>query len=169
MVVSAGNDGPACSTATAPPANYDAVFSVGATNNAGQIVGFSSRGPVDGLVKPDVIGAGRIGAFQCAGRRLWLRRGNLDGGAARGGSGGAASGRPTRPSLGDVEGTEQLICRTASPSRWTPPARSRTRCRRDRSPRSCRTPSAPVETWPACPTTSTGVGSWMPRPPCGRR
>jgi len=114
MVVSAGNDGPACSTATAPPANYDAVFSVGATNNAGQIVGFSSRGPVDGLVKPDVSAPGE------------LVRSSVPGGGY-GYAGGTSMAGPhvagvvalvwsANPALaGDVEGTEQLICRTAAP------------------------------------------------------
>ena len=114
MVVSAGNDGPACSTATAPPANYDAVFSVGATNNAGQIVGFSSRGPVDGLVKPDVTAPGE------------LVRSSVPGGGY-GYAGGTSMAGPhvagvvallwsANPALaGDVEGTEQLICRTAAP------------------------------------------------------
>jgi len=63
MVVSAGNDGPACATANEPPARYDSVFSVGATNNAGEITGFSSRGPVQPddqppLLKPDIAAPG---------------------------------------------------------------------------------------------------------------
>jgi hypothetical protein len=75
MVVSVGNDGPACGTATTPPANYDAVFSVGATKNYGDIVGFSSRGPVDGLIKPDVTAPGKYvrssvpgGWWRCSGQ-----------------------------------------------------------------------------------------------------
>jgi subtilisin family serine protease len=69
MVVSAGNDGPACETVAEPPARYDNVFSVGATNNAGAIIGFSSRGPVPDetaggnptsppLLKPDIAAPG---------------------------------------------------------------------------------------------------------------
>jgi membrane protease YdiL (CAAX protease family) len=61
MVVSAGNDGPGCQTAIEPPARYDAVFSVGATNRTGQITIFSSRGPVPDtppLLKPDIAAPG---------------------------------------------------------------------------------------------------------------
>jgi len=63
MVVSAGNDGPGCQTASEPPARYDAVFSVGATNRIGEIAFFSSRGPVvdmdaGQLLKPDIAAPG---------------------------------------------------------------------------------------------------------------
>jgi hypothetical protein len=61
MVVSAGNDGPACQTALEPPARYDDVFSVGATNEGGTITSFSSRGPIPGendLLKPDITAPG---------------------------------------------------------------------------------------------------------------
>jgi subtilisin family serine protease len=61
MVVSAGNEGPGCQTVTEPPARYDAVFSVGATDRVGGITGFSSRGPVPqatDLLKPDITAPG---------------------------------------------------------------------------------------------------------------
>jgi hypothetical protein len=62
MVVSAGNDGPACSTVRDPPALYDASFSVGATQRDKDAASFSSRGPVmaDGSdrLKPDVVAPG---------------------------------------------------------------------------------------------------------------
>lgn len=63
MVVSAGNDGPACATANEPPARYANVFSVGASNAQGEITGFSSRGPVEvvgqsPLLKPDITAPG---------------------------------------------------------------------------------------------------------------
>ncbi|MBN1221209.1 MAG: S8 family serine peptidase [Anaerolineae bacterium] len=61
MVVSAGNDGPGCQTVMEPPARYDSVFSVGATNNSGEITAFSSRGPVPTdppLLKPDIAAPG---------------------------------------------------------------------------------------------------------------
>ena len=61
VVVSAGNQGPACSTITSP-AIYDASFSVGATDSSDIIAGFSSRGPVavDGIgrLKPNVTAPG---------------------------------------------------------------------------------------------------------------
>jgi subtilisin family serine protease len=62
MVVSAGNDGPACGTVEDPPAIYDAVFTVGAIERGDQVAGFSSRGPVtiDGSQrpKPDLVAPG---------------------------------------------------------------------------------------------------------------
>ncbi|MEI8288754.1 MAG: S8 family serine peptidase [Verrucomicrobiota bacterium] len=61
VVVSAGNQGPSCSTITSP-AIYDASFTVGATDSSDNIAGFSSRGPVamDGSnrLKPDVSAPG---------------------------------------------------------------------------------------------------------------
>jgi serine protease AprX len=63
MVVAAGNGGPACSTVSAPPAIYEAVYSVGALNTGTDtIASFSSRGPVtiDGSNrrKPDISAPG---------------------------------------------------------------------------------------------------------------
>ena len=61
VVVSAGNDGPNCST-IGIPATYEAAFSVGATTLTDSIASFSSRGTVtvDGSnrVKPDVCAPG---------------------------------------------------------------------------------------------------------------
>jgi len=62
MVVSAGNDGPACSTVQDVPATYDAVLGVGATGRTDRAAAFSSRGPVtvDGShrSKPDIVAPG---------------------------------------------------------------------------------------------------------------
>jgi serine protease AprX len=114
MVVSAGNDGPACNTATTSPANYDAAFSVGATTDDGTIVGFSSRGPIDSLVKPDVAAPGD-----------WVRSSTPGGGY--GYAGGTSMAGPhvagvvallwsADPDLiGDIDATEALICQTAVP------------------------------------------------------
>ncbi|HHH42465.1 MAG TPA: DUF11 domain-containing protein [Chloroflexi bacterium] len=54
VVASAGNEGPTCGSVQWPPALYEAAFSVGATDSAGQIASFSSRGPVtvDGSNRP---------------------------------------------------------------------------------------------------------------------
>lgn len=58
MVVSAGNDGPNCSTIGAP-ADEDAVLTVGASTQEGEIIDFSSRGPAgEDLVKPDLVAPG---------------------------------------------------------------------------------------------------------------
>ncbi len=60
VVASNGNSGPNCNTASAPPAFYAESFSVGATNSAGDLASFSSRGPstFDGSLKPDVSAPG---------------------------------------------------------------------------------------------------------------
>ncbi|MBX3051433.1 MAG: S8 family serine peptidase [Caldilineaceae bacterium] len=62
IVVSAGNNGPGCSTVRYPISAYPEVFSVGAHNGAGNITGFSSRGPVtadsSGRLKPEISAAG---------------------------------------------------------------------------------------------------------------
>jgi serine protease AprX len=62
-IAAAGNSGPSCSTVSAPPAVYDAVFTVGAlTTGTDNIASFSSRGPVtrDGSngLKPDITAPG---------------------------------------------------------------------------------------------------------------
>ncbi len=63
MVVSAGNDGPACGTVQDPLALYDAVLTVGAIEADDDATGFSSRGPVtadgSGLRKPDLVAPGQ--------------------------------------------------------------------------------------------------------------
>lgn len=114
MVVSVGNDGPACGTATTPPANYDGVFSVGAATDAGAIVGFSSRGPVGELIKPDVTAPGDY------------VRSSVPGGGY-GWAGGTSMAGPHVTGLvallwsadstliGDMDATEALICQTAVP------------------------------------------------------
>ncbi|MFC2036692.1 S8 family serine peptidase [Chloroflexota bacterium] len=62
MVVSAGNEGPACGTVQSPPALYDSVLSVGAITQSDRAASFSSRGPVtaDGSQrpKPDIVAPG---------------------------------------------------------------------------------------------------------------
>jgi hypothetical protein len=62
VVASAGNDGPDCSTVKDPLAIYSEVLSVGATDSTGELVNFSSLGPVtvDGSqrVKPDLVAPG---------------------------------------------------------------------------------------------------------------
>jgi|HigsolmetaAR202D_1030399.scaffolds.fasta_scaffold00251_18 Subtilisin-like serine proteases len=58
MVVSAGNSGDACESIDAVPASYSSALTVGSIDNQGQISTFSSRGPVDGLLKPDITAPG---------------------------------------------------------------------------------------------------------------
>jgi len=114
MVVSAGNDGPACGTATTPPANYDAAFSVGATGGDGQVVGFSSRGPVDGLIKPDVVAPGATVRSSVPGGGYGYAGGTSMAGPHVAGLVALLwSADPTL--VGDVDATEELICQTAVP------------------------------------------------------
>lgn len=58
VVVSASNYGPSCGTIQEPPAIYDAATTVGATYSDDTVTSFSSRGPVSGLVKPDIAAPG---------------------------------------------------------------------------------------------------------------
>ena len=114
MVVSAGNDGPACATAIEVPANYNAVFSVGAVSNDGDIVGFSSRGPVDGLIKPDVTAPGAyVRSSVPGGEYRWAGGTSMAGPHVAGLVALLWSANPTL--AGDVDATEALICQTALP------------------------------------------------------
>lgn len=114
MVVSVGNDGPACGTAATPPANYDASFSVGATAVEGEVVGFSSRGPVDGLTKPDIAAPGeRVRSSVPGGGYAYASGTSM---AAPHVAGTVALVWSVDSGLvGDVDGTERLLCRTATP------------------------------------------------------
>ncbi len=62
VVASAGNDGTQCSSMVAPPAIYDASWTIGSTNIFGEVSSFSSRGPVtvdgSGRLKPDFLAPG---------------------------------------------------------------------------------------------------------------
>jgi subtilisin family serine protease len=119
MVVSVGNDGPACGTANEPPARYARVFSVGASNAQGQVTGFSSRGPVAGpgqspLLKPDITAPGDN------------IRSSLPGGGYGTASGTSMAGPhvaglvaliwSANPALiGQIEATEEIIRQSATP------------------------------------------------------
>lgn len=121
MVVSAGNDGPACQTATEPPARYAQVLSVGATNRDGEIAGFSSRGPIPGispLLKPDVTAPG-VEIRSCLPNGSY---GLADGTSMAGPhvAGLAALLWSARPNLvGHIDETENIIRRSATPVKVT--------------------------------------------------
>ena len=118
VVVSAGNDGPDCSTVYAPLSLYDSVFSVGAIDSNSDIAFFSSRGPVtadgSGRIKPDIVAPG-VGILS-----------SLPGGTYGSNSGTSMAGPHVAgavallwsavPSLiGDIDRTEQLLIETADP------------------------------------------------------
>ena len=114
MIVSAGNDGPSCASVITPPATYQSAFSVGATDDDATVSSFSSRGPTNGLIKPDVTAPGDYVRSSVAG-------------GGYGYAGGTSMASPhvaglvallwsANPSLiGDIDGTEALICRAAVP------------------------------------------------------
>jgi serine protease AprX len=62
IVVSAGNDGPGCSSVRNPASIFEASFAVGASTPADTMANFSSRGPVtsdgSGRLKPNVVAPG---------------------------------------------------------------------------------------------------------------
>ncbi len=66
VVVSAGNNGPDCSSVNAPPSIFENSFAVGAANVTDTIASWSSRGPVQvtgsGILKPNVVAPG-VGTF----------------------------------------------------------------------------------------------------------
>jgi hypothetical protein len=114
MVVAVGNEGPACITADVPPANSDANFAVGATTDAGDVVGFSSRGPVDGLIKPDVTAPGASVRSSVPGGDYANSPGTSM--ATPHVAGVVALLWSADPTLiGDIDATETLICQTARP------------------------------------------------------
>jgi subtilisin family serine protease len=117
MVVSAGNEGPACGTVDAPPAIYDESFSVGAIRRGDTVAGFSNRGPVtvdgSGLLKPDIVAPGvEIRSAVPAGYASLL-------GTSMAGphvAGAVALLWSADPSLiGDLDRTEEILATTAQP------------------------------------------------------
>jgi subtilisin family serine protease len=65
VVVAAGNTGPLCESIRDVPAPYPDVLTVGAVDRDEQVASFSSRGPVPGAGKPDLVapGAGVVSAM----------------------------------------------------------------------------------------------------------
>lgn len=118
VAVSAGNDGPNCSTVNAPLSLYDSVFSVGAIDRSGNVATFSSRGPVtadgSGRIKPDIVAPG-VDIFSS------LPGGNYGSSDGTSMAGPHVAGAVTLlwsadPSLiGDIDRTEQLLIQTADP------------------------------------------------------
>ncbi len=118
VVASAGNSGPGCSSVQDPIALYDAAVSVGATNLADAVAGFSSRGPVtadgSGRRKPDVSAPGVNVLSSVPGTGYRLMSGTSMAGPHVAGT--AALLWSADPSLvGDVDATEEIISHAARP------------------------------------------------------
>jgi len=118
VVASAGNSGSGCSSVVAPPAIYDATFTVGATNSGDSIASFSSRGPVavdgSGRLKPDVAAPGVGVRSSVPGGGYGLKSGTSMAGPHVAGA--LALLWSAAPDLiGDVDAAEQIIVGTARP------------------------------------------------------
>jgi subtilisin family serine protease len=118
VAVSAGNDGPSCSTVDAPLSLYDSVFSVGAIDRSGNVTEFSSRGPVtadgSGRIKPDIVAPGRDILSSVPGGNYASYEGTSMAGPHVAGA--VALLWSADPDLiGDIDRTEQLLIQTADP------------------------------------------------------
>jgi subtilisin family serine protease len=118
VVVSAGNDGPNCSTVDAPLSLYDSVFSVGAIDRFGEIAFFSSRGPVNadgsGRIKPDIVAPGVDILSSVPGGNYETNQGtSMAGPHVAGAVVLLWSADPTL--IGDIDRTEELLIQAADP------------------------------------------------------
>jgi subtilisin family serine protease len=118
VVVSAGNDGPNCSTVNAPLSLYDSVFSVGAIDQSGDLAFFSSRGPVtadgSGRIKPDIAAPGVDVLSSVPGGGYATESGTSMAGPHVVGAV-ALLWSADRTLIGDIEPTEQLLIQSADP------------------------------------------------------
>jgi uncharacterized repeat protein (TIGR01451 family) len=122
VVASAGNSGSQCGTVQDPPAIYDAAFSVGATNDADSVAGFSGRGPVmvdgSGRLKPDVSAPGVHVRSSVPGIGYGFSSGTSMAGPHVAGT--VALLWSAAPELiGGVDATERVIARAARPMTTT--------------------------------------------------
>ena len=118
VVVSTGNDGPSCSTVSAPLSLYDSVFSVGAIDRSGDMAVFSSRGPVTAddsrRMKPDIAAPGVDILSSLPGGTYGSNSGTSMAGPHVAGA--VALLWSADPSLvGDIDRTEQLLIQAADP------------------------------------------------------
>jgi subtilisin family serine protease len=122
FVAAAGNEGPRCESIDDAPAPYPDTFTVGAVDKQRRVTDFSSRGPVPGGAKPDVVapGADVVSALPGGGY------GALDGTsmATPQVAGVVALMWAASPVLrGDVPRTAQILRDTATPATATAAAR----------------------------------------------
>ncbi|XTZ16258.1 S8 family serine peptidase [Micromonospora echinospora] len=120
VVAAAGNTGPFCASIDDPPAPYADVLTVGAVDRSRRVTEFSSRGPVPGVAKPDLVapGAGVRSAMPGGGYSV------LDGTsmATPQVAGVVALMWSANPALvGDLDGTRRILRETATPVEASPP------------------------------------------------
>jgi hypothetical protein len=125
VVASAGNDGPTCETIHSPLALYEEVTSVGAIDQSGQLVDFSSRGPVSvdgsGRVKPDILAPGFDVLSAYPGDTYMALPGtSMAGPHVAGAVALIWSANPVL--IGDIAATEQILARSAQPYTGRVPA-----------------------------------------------
>jgi subtilisin family serine protease len=118
VVASAGNDGPRCGSVDDPIAIYDAAFSVGAIDQAGDLADFSSRGPVtvdgSGRIKPDIVAPGVNVLSSWPGGTYRPEQGTSMAGPHVAGV--VALLWSAQPKLiGDIDRTERILIETARP------------------------------------------------------
>lgn len=117
IVAGAGNEGPACSSINAPPANYQQVFSVGAIDPQGQLADFSSLGPVAGASgwnKPDLVAPGVQVLSSVPGSGYQTNSGTSMAGPHVAGA--VALMWSANPALiGDIDRTERILHQSAQP------------------------------------------------------
>ena len=114
VVAAAGNAGPSCGSISDPPAPYPDTLTVGAVDRARRLADFSSRGPVPGASKPDLVAPGvDVLSSVPGGGYLRLTGTSM---AAPHVAGVVALMWAANPSLaGDVAGTAAILRRTATP------------------------------------------------------
>jgi hypothetical protein len=122
VVASAGNEGPRCGSVSDPIAIYDAAFSVGAINQAGDLADFSSRGPVtvddSERIKPDIVAPGVDVRSALPGNTYGENSGTSMAGPHIAGV--VALLWSAQPELiGDIDRTEQILIETARPYEGT--------------------------------------------------
>jgi subtilisin family serine protease len=118
VVASAGNAGPRCGSVSDPIAIYDDVFSVGASDEDGNVAPFSSRGPVtvdsSDRIKPDILAPGVGVLSSLPGGTYGFNDGTSMAGPHVAGV--VALMWSANPKLiGDIDQTEQILIATARP------------------------------------------------------
>jgi subtilisin family serine protease len=116
VVAAAGNAGPRCGSISDPPAPYPDTLTVGAVDRARRLAAFSSRGPVPGASKPDLVAPGvDVLSSVPGGGYLRLTGTSM---AAPHVAGVVALMWSANPALvGDVAATAAILRRTATPVR----------------------------------------------------